>query len=322
MGAEQCVPVDNDIVSDSQNDEKEMEFVNNLDHEAKEEEKFINTFKSGYEPKAVLTGGSSGIGAAMAAKLLSLNWKVVLIARSVNKMKKITEKYKPDQFLIVECDLSKEKQVIDSCTKINKWTNGKINFLLNCAGICHSAGIEAETLFDHKNLMAVNFSAAFLFTKYLLPSLKKGAEKPINNRYGANIVNVSSCASISAYFPVTSYNISKAAIEAMSRCNALEFAPFNIRVNVLRIGWIDTPILNDYLAWNAPRINPLKRVGSTNDTTQLMLFLLDGSKSSYISGTDITLDGGFHMIDAFQKLETPPTGDSLASLQKDENKKK
>ena len=204
-------------------------------------------------PTAVITGASSGIGAAVAINLIKDGWNVCMIARSYDKMKNITEKYKNlnNHVKIIQCDALKPSQIISSCKQIKLWSDNNVNLLFNNIGgpSNNSLGgcLEECTLNDWNNILNLNLRTSFLFTQQLLSSLKNAATIPCkynNNIYDACIINNSSVAAkdISFYSVSIPYSISKSAINQLNKLNALELSKYKIRVNCIAPGNIKTPI--------------------------------------------------------------------------------
>eukprot|EP01084_Bolivina_argentea_P062270 113855_1 len=254
-------------------------------------------------PYAVVTGASSGIGASLSKFLLSQNWNVCLIARTLNKMKNITHSFTTDRYLNIKCDLNEPNKCISACKKINKWCNNNLHLLVNNAAIS-KVNCETESnnaTIEHWNYtMNVNLRAPYIFTKYLIQSLKNGAKNPFDAKYDGCIINVSSILG-QMYDPTsTPYNVSKAGLNSLTKCTALEFSKYKVRINALILAVFDTPMIDlvgfddSQLMRNEifPSLHPLKRIGQTNDTNQMILFLCDKTKSGFTTGALINLDGG------------------------------
>jgi NAD(P)-dependent dehydrogenase (short-subunit alcohol dehydrogenase family) len=166
-----------------------------------------------------------------------------------------------------------------------------LNVLVNSAGIIKSGNIENTEITDLKEMMEINLYAPFHLIKIFLPLLKKAK---------GCIVNISSVTGKRAFPNVLSYCISKAAIDHMTRCLALELAPYGIRVNSVnpgvvitnlhKRGGMDEESYQKFLE-NSKKTHPLGRVGKPEEVAFLVYFL-SSEKAEWITGETISIDGG------------------------------
>jgi 3alpha(or 20beta)-hydroxysteroid dehydrogenase len=170
---------------------------------------------------------------------------------------------------------------------------GGIHALVNNAGISYRVGLLDADLDDWNQVMAVNLTGSLLGMRAVVPAMRRQGS--------GSIVNVSSIAGLTAY-PASAYSVSKWGVRGMTKVAALEFAPFGIRVNSVHPGIIETPMLD-----NAPDVmksafaagTPMKRMGQASEVAAAVLFLCsDGS--SYMSGAELAVDGGFTAGGAFR----------------------
>merc|ERR1740123_1309847 len=126
-------------------------------------------------PTAVITGASSGIGAALCRHLLANNWEVCMVARSKDKMQAIASVYPSHLSKIIQADLSDNKQSKAICSDIISWCGNNLSLLVNNAG-AGKQGLTTEKceIEDLEYIMRLNLTSAFILTKYLLPALKNG----------------------------------------------------------------------------------------------------------------------------------------------------
>ncbi|KAK6169249.1 hypothetical protein SNE40_020333 [Patella caerulea] len=246
---------------------------------------------------ALVTGASSGIGAATAVLFSKLGAQVAITGRKENNLKEVgnecekSGKNKP--FLIVG-DLAKEddtKNVLESTIK----HFGKLNILVNCAGIIELGSIENTSLDQYDRMFNINVRSIYYLTMLAVPHLV--AEK-------GNIVNVSSVNGIRSFPGVLSYNMSKSAIDQFTRCIALELAPKSVRVNSVNPGVVLTNLqkrggLDDaaYAKFleRTKDTHALGRPGEPNEVAQAIAFLASDD-ASFITGTQLPVDGGRHAM--------------------------
>jgi len=180
------------------------------------------------EKVAFITGASSGIGKAAAFCFAREKARLVLFSRNKKALQEVEESIKKMgvSVTIVPADLSDDEQV-KKCVKTTLDSFGGVDILVNSAGIIASGTVENTTLENWDYMMNINLRSIFLLTQLLLPSLieRKG-----------NIVNVSSVTGLRAFPNVLAYCVSKAGLDQMTRCAALELAPKGVRVNAVNPG--------------------------------------------------------------------------------------
>lgn len=178
-----------------------------------------------FEGKVVIvTGASSGIGAQISKNLLKLGAKVVLVGRNLGNLKKVGEN--SDKILLVQTDVTVQdnaNKIIDDTIK----RFGKLDVLLNNAGIIENGTIENTSLDQYDRVMNTNLRSIYHLTMLAVPHLIKTE---------GNIVNISSVCGIRSFPGVLAYNVSKAAVDQFTRCVALELASKKVRVNSVAPG--------------------------------------------------------------------------------------
>lgn len=248
---------------------------------------------SGIKPKtALITGASSGIGRKTAIKLARLGYQVALTARNKtdleNTRKKITEN--KEKCILLPLDLSQEKN-IKKCIDTTIASFQRLDVLVNAAGIIGSGSVETTELKDWDYMMNINLRSVFLLMKAAVPHLKKTR---------GTIVNVSSVTGLRAFPGILSYCVSKAGVDQLTRCAALELAADGIRVNAVNPGVMQTNLhkrggmdekkYQEFLK-HSKSTHPLGRVGQPQEAAELIAFLAS-EKAGWITGTTISIDGG------------------------------
>lgn len=241
---------------------------------------------------AVITGATSGIGLESAKRFLAEGAKVVLTGRSEEKLNQLPSELDGD-YLLVKAEAS---SVADSKMLIEKTVEafGKIDVLFLNAGIFRIETIDAltEEIFDE--VYNVNVRGP-LFTV-------NAAHDYFNE--GASIIFNTSVTDVKGFPGMSAYASSKAALRSLTRTLAAEFGPKGIRVNAISPGPIDTPIYGkhnapqeniDQMAANFPSMISLGRFGNSAEIASTALFLAS-SESSYITGAEIPVDGGFAQV--------------------------
>lgn len=242
---------------------------------------------------AIITGARRGMGRADALLLAKEGVKVAVSDVSQEECEKVVQEIKKakGEAIAVKCDVSKKEEVAAMIkTVIDKW--GKIDILVNNAGICEFKPFVDLTEEDWDKTLDINLKGYFLCSQ-------AAAKEMVKQKSGA-IINIASVAmgQQGVGFPgITHYCASKGGIVAMTEAMALELAPFNIRVNAISPGAIDTPmassVKNDpaVLEGTLAKI-PLRRIGKPEEIASAVKFLASDD-SSYITGATLIVDGGW-----------------------------
>jgi len=246
----------------------------------------------------LITGASSGIGAATAVFFARVGASLVISGRNEANLQRTGDECvrvrpaKAEQPLLVLADMCSEADVarlVD--TTIKKF--GRLDILINSAGIAEFDTIETTSLEQYDRVMNVNVRSVYQLTMLCVPHL-------IATR--GNIVNVSSINGTRSMPGLIAYNMSKAAVDQMTRCIALELASKGVRVNSVNPGVIVTEAhkragLSDaaYAEFieRAKSMHPLGRVGDVEEVAQAIAFLAS-NHALFITGEHIHIDGGRH----------------------------
>jgi len=243
---------------------------------------------------ALVTGASSGIGAATAIQLAKLGASVSLTGRNLENLQATASKCDSSSPLIIQGDVAKE----EDCSRIVAQTVekfGRLDVLVNNAGVLEMGTIETTSLEQYDRVMATNVRAVLHLTMLAVPHLEKTE---------GNVVNVSSVNGIRSFPGVLAYNISKAALDQMTRCVALELAPKKVRVNSVNPGVIVTELqktggLDDekYAKFleHSKTTHALGRVGQPEEVAKAICFLASDD-ATFSTGVCLPVDGGRHAM--------------------------
>jgi gluconate 5-dehydrogenase len=240
---------------------------------------------------ALVTGASGGIGAALARALAEAGATVGVHGRSKAKVAEICRQIeaqggKAYGFPADLTDIDANRQLINEAVG----TLGRLDILLNCAGMNRRKPLVEVTPDDYETIMAVNLRSIFFLCQAAHAHLKAAG--------GGQIINISSINALYGLGTVSVYGATKAGLAQITRVMAIEWAADNIQVNGIIPGFIRTPLTEGPL-WGTPyraewlrsRI-ALRRPGEPEDLIGAAL-LLAGPASNYITGTTITVEGGF-----------------------------
>lgn len=235
-----------------------------------------------------VTGGTRGIGKAIALKYAENGYNIVINYVSdktnVDEIKKEFSKYGVES-LVVKADVSKAEEV-DRAVKqaIDKF--GKIDVLVNNAGITRDTLLMRMKEEDFDKVIEINLKGTFLVTKAVTPYMMK--------KRNGKIINLSSVVGVTGNAGQSNYSASKAGIIGFTKSIAKELASRNIRANAVAPGFIDTDmtsVLSEDIKANINAQIPMKRMGTAREIANVVYFL-GNKESSYITGQVINIDGG------------------------------
>lgn len=237
---------------------------------------------------ALITGASSGIGEKAALLFAEAGADCIICARRKERLEKVSNEIINQlnkECLIVECDVTKEEQIITLIQKsIEKY--GKIDILLNNAGTTEkSEDITTHTTEQWNRVIATNLSSDYFFIREVAKVMKK-------QNYG-KIINIASVCGKMALANQASYISSKSGVIGLTQAAAVELGKYNITVNAIAPGYILTGLTNEQsrgCQYFKSR-TVCGRVGEPKDLFGVLL-LLASDASSYINGSLITVDGG------------------------------
>ncbi|MEK6325543.1 MAG: glucose 1-dehydrogenase [Acidobacteriota bacterium] len=241
--------------------------------------------------KVIITGASSGIGRATAERFLGEGARVALVGRREGALEDIASRdANGGNAFIIAADLSDEKQS-ETCMAQAIERLGGLQVLVNAAGILKAGRIEDTSLELWDEMMNINLRSVFHLMKLAVPQLERSR---------GNIVNVSSVTGPRSFPGVLAYCVSKAGVDQLTRCSALELAPKGIRVNAVNPGVVVTGLhrsggMNEeaYALFleHSKTTHPLGRVGEPEEVADLIYFLAS-DRASWITGATVSIDGG------------------------------
>lgn len=232
----------------------------------------------------LITGSSRGIGAA-AAQIFYENGYNVVINYNHSEREALALSEKLPGSLALKGDVSSEKDVQNMLDKAIAHF-GKIDILINNAGISVTKLLTDTTLSDWERLFSVNVTGTFLASKY--------AAKHMLSNHSGKIINISSIWGVSGASCESCYSAAKGAVIAFTKALAKELGPSGITVNCLAPGFINTDMNQDISPEDAQAFceeTPLGRMGEAADVAKTLLFLASDS-ADFITGQIIGVDGG------------------------------
>ena len=231
---------------------------------------------------AIVTGGCGGIGTAICERFAAEG--AVVYAADLTKKTPINVHF-------IQHDVTSEDSAMQLMSGIKK-THGRLDILVNAAGIEFEKTIEDTSLDEWNKMFAVNVTGTFLTSKFALPLLRKAG--------AGSIINFGSYDGFIADPSLAAYCASKGAVHALTKAMACDHGPDNIRVNAICPGYIDTPMLQSFfgdsgniesLQQAVKDVHPLKTYGQPEDVANLVNWLA-GDEARYATGQLWVLDGG------------------------------
>jgi 3-oxoacyl-[acyl-carrier protein] reductase len=244
-----------------------------------------------FSGKVVLvTGSSRGIGAEMIRAFGKRGAQCVVnyIADSAGQNKSDAEAVAKELVdpLVIECDVTNSEQVTSMIMEIGD-KRGGLDILVNNSGIIRDRTIKKLTLDEFESVVRVNLTGTFNVTQKAAAVL----------RHGGRVINMSSVSGQMGLFGQANYSSSKAAIIALTKVSAREFARQKITVNVIAPGFIDVGMskgMPEEVTQNFIKQIPLGRLGDVNEIVDAALFLAS-PMASYITGHVLNVNGGYYM---------------------------
>ncbi len=236
---------------------------------------------------AIVTGGASGLGFAIAEKFVQNNIRTIIIGRNQDKLESARKKL-GDLCVPVSFDLTCLSAIPEMIEKIGKeW--GKIDILVNNAGINMKKEFTEVTDEDFQKIILTNMTAVF--------SISREVSKLMLQKKNGSIVNISSMAAQYGIPKVIAYTAAKTGIEGMTKAMAVELSPEGIRVNCVAPGFIATDMSAKALDNDPERKNkvlsrtPMGKLGAPSDVAEAVYYFASDA-AKYVTGTILPVDGG------------------------------
>lgn len=238
----------------------------------------------------LVTGGNRGIGKAIVAELLRAGAGVSFTYNSNNQQAaalfaELDRQY-PGKVALYRADVRSEQRSQELLAEVEGGPLGVLHGLVNNAGIKSDNTFYSMTTDQWKDVMSTNLDGFFHLSKMAVRSLVR--------RPQAKIINLSSVSGVRGSVGQANYAATKAAIISLTRTMALEFAKFNIQINAVAPGFIDTEMVGSMPESEKSKINkmiPVRRMGTPAEVAALVVFLAS-DKSDYITGQTFVIDGG------------------------------
>ena len=242
---------------------------------------------------ALITGGGTGIGRAIALAYAREGARVAIVGRRIEKLQSVIAeiKHAGGTAIPVVCDVSKSSEA-DRAVRDTAAQFGALHVLVNNAGALSVSTVESISEQDFDHVMNVNAKGPFLMSRAALPQFRKAG--------GGAIVNIGSILGLFAMKDRAAYCASKGAVTMLTKAMSLDHAHENIRVNCICPSIVETELVKDLFANSAAGEQakrarlaslPLGRMGKPVDVAELAVYLAS-DESSWMTGAAIPLDGG------------------------------
>lgn len=238
----------------------------------------------------LVTGGNRGIGKAIVHELLESGASVSFTYMNSDEKAKelfseLSDKYS-GKVACYKADVRSEERSLELISEVEKSSLGPIDGLVNNAGITKDNPFYNMTTDQWKNVLSTNLDGCFF--------LSRSAIKSLIRKNNSKIINISSVSGLRGSIGQANYGATKAAIISLTKTMALEFAKFNVQINAVAPGFIDTEMVGGMPETEKGKINkmiPTRRMGKPEEVASLVAFLAS-EKSDYITGQTFVIDGG------------------------------
>jgi NAD(P)-dependent dehydrogenase (short-subunit alcohol dehydrogenase family) len=243
---------------------------------------------------AIVTGGSEGLGLAMAEALAREGADLCIVGRNAKKLADAAQQLGSSLKLSVSADLATDQGLDRAIEEVRK-SGRSVDVLVNNAAVAQVIDFEKVKRSDYEYELSINVAAPYFLTQRLMPHLRSP---------GCSIINISSYFAQKAIMnrPMSVYSLTKGAMNAMTKALAFELGPKGIRINAIAPGSVDTPMRRKSVDVMSPerqaelreyvkRSYPLGRIGKPSDLGGIAIYLAS-DESSWVTGSIFAIDGG------------------------------
>ncbi len=245
---------------------------------------------------ALITGGGTGIGAAIARRFVAAGANVLITGRRQPPLQVVATEYGCEAFCADISVLEQCRQAVARAVEL--W--GGLDILVSNAGVIYEGSAVVQDLDQWQQTLDVNVSGVMNMARESIPVMARGG----------SIINISSVAGLASGRDMASYVTSKTAVLGLTRSLALDCGPLGIRVNALCPGWVKTPMSDEEMAAlataknitveqavaNSTRYLPLQRMADPDEIASCVEFLAS-DMASFVTGTTLVADGGGDCVD-------------------------
>lgn len=254
---------------------------------------------------AVVTGAAQGIGERIGQVLAAEGYALALFDRQVCEIAEPAEGAPPVEAIAAIGDVTSEDDVTAFAAAVAD-QYGRVDVVVNNAGIALISPAEDTPLAVWRQVIEVNLTGPFLVSQAFGRMML--VQAPDEHRCRGAFVNIASVAGLKGVADRSAYNASKHGLIGLTRTLAVEWGGRGIRVNAVCPGWVKTPMDDAsqgegaYVDTDITDHVPLGRFASPDDVAQAVAFLADSSRSSFVNGTALSVDGGWYGDGSWQSL--------------------
>jgi NAD(P)-dependent dehydrogenase (short-subunit alcohol dehydrogenase family) len=236
---------------------------------------------------AIVTGGASGIGLATVERLVATGWNVGALDRDEAALARLAEAHQ-GKVRTRALDVSDEPAAEAAVDEMAQ-AFGRLDGAVNSAGIGLDRHVLDTPVELFRKVIDINLTGTFI--------VARAAARIMKDQGSGAIVNIASIAGMRGSKGRAAYGASKGAVATLTQVMAVDLARYGIRVNAVAPGPVDTPLVQAVHTAETRRAyrhhTPMRRYGSADEIASAILFLLDDTQSSYVTGTVMPVDGGF-----------------------------